>query len=422
MTQPAQPGLRRTFRDNEAFLILCVQVGVLHIGQSLIVPILPLYAQTFAVSAWWIGFLLAIQAVPRVFANMPAGRLADRWGAHRLLAVAAGIVTLSALAGALAPNYGVLLLTRVVQGVGTAISQTSGLTYTAGISRPDNRARLISLFQGSYLLGNSIGPVVGGVAAQYFGLRAPFYLYTLLSFLTGVWMLARLPDPRRLSPAGAGAQKARPGFIVSLRGIMGHSGVLLACLMGLLAAYTRSGSRDMALPLLGQALHASEGQIGLALTLIFIMNVAVLYAAGTLADRYGSKAVIVPSWAITAAGLVLMALAPGYGLLLIGAGVYGLAAGIGNPVPAVYIANAVESQAQGMALGAYRTFNDLGLIVGPLVMGWMIERSGAGGGVLFNAALVAVIAVAFFVLAPSPSHEYRAAVSVVPSETKTGGD
>ncbi len=420
MSAPPRPGIRQTFRDNEAFLILCVQVGVLHIGQSLIVPILPLYAKSFAVGAWWIGFLLAMQAVPRVFANMPAGRLADQWGAHRLLALAAGIVTLSAIAGALAPNYEVLLLTRLVQGVGTAISQTAGLTYTANISRPENRARLISLFQGSFLLGNGIGPVIGGVTAQYFGYRAPFVLYALLAAVTGVWMLLRLPDPRTLA-GGAAHRTARPGFLQSMRGLLGHSGVLLACLMGLLAAYTRAGSRDMALPLLGEGLGATEGQIGLALTVIFVANVAVLYVAGTLADRYGSKAVIVPSWVLTAVGLAVMAWAPGYGLLLVGSGVYGLAAGIGNPVPAVYIANAVEAEAQGMALGAFRTFNDIGLIIGPLVMGWTIERSGAGSGVLFNAALVGLIAVAFFILAPNPRHEYRPA-SVAPSQSKTGGD
>jgi MFS family permease len=206
-----------------------------------------------------------------------------------------------------------------------------------------------------------------------------------------------------------------------MRGVLGHSGVLLACLMGLLASYTRAGSRDMALPLLGQALGASEGLIGFSLTVIFIANVAVLYAAGTLADRYGSKAVIVPSWIVTALGLALMALAPAYGWLLFGSGIYGLAAGVGNPVPAVYIANAVEAEAQGLGLGAFRTFNDIGLIIGPLVMGWTIERAGASSGVLFNAALVTLIAIAFYFLASRPSHEYQLA-SVAPSESKTGGD
>src|SRR3972149_9420074 len=123
----AARGILGTFRDNESFLILCVQVFVLHIGQSLIVPILPLYAQTFGVSVTLVGFLLTLQAVPRIFANLPAGQLADRYGAHRLLAVAAGIVTFSAVAGGLAPNYTVFLLTRLVQGGGTGVSPTGGV-------------------------------------------------------------------------------------------------------------------------------------------------------------------------------------------------------------------------------------------------------------------------------------------------------
>lgn len=67
-----------TFRSNEAFLILCIQVAVLHIGQGLITPILPFYAQTFAVSITWVGFLLTSQALPRVLPNYrPNGLLAN---------------------------------------------------------------------------------------------------------------------------------------------------------------------------------------------------------------------------------------------------------------------------------------------------------------------------------------------------------
>lgn len=387
-----------TFRDNEAFLILCVQVFVLHIGQSLIAPILPLYAQSFAVSVTLVGFLLTMQALPRIFANLPAGQLADRYGAHRMLAVAAGTVTFSAIAGALAPNYMIFLLTRLVQGVGTAISQTAGLTYAANVSRPDNRARTISIFQGSFLLGNSIGPVLGGLVAQYYGYRAPFWVYAALSILVGVWMIARLPDPR-----GAGhaeARHRRPSFWISIRRMLVHSGVMWACLTSLVLAYTRAGSRDMALALIGSGIGASESQIGLAQSIIFLMNVAVLYGAGALADRYGSKPVIVWSWLLTGVGLWLVAIAPEYTLFLLGASVYGVGAGIGSPVPAAYVTEVVDDAAQGQALGLFRTFNDLGLIIGPALMGWIGDQAGMSTGVMVNAGVVVAVAVFFYFVAP----------------------
>ena len=117
-----------TFKNNEPFFILCVQVAVLHIGLGLIAPILPLYAQTFGVSITLVGFLLTAQALPRIFVNLPTGRWADRWGAHRTMTVAAAIVTISALFGGLAPTYFIFFLTRLLQGIGTGMSQTSGFT------------------------------------------------------------------------------------------------------------------------------------------------------------------------------------------------------------------------------------------------------------------------------------------------------
>jgi DHA1 family multidrug resistance protein-like MFS transporter len=389
-----------TFRDNEAFLILCVQVFVLHIGQSLIVPILPLYAQSFSVSVTLVGFLLTMQALPRVFANLPAGQLADRWGAHRMLAIAAGTVTFSAIAGALSSNYVIFLLTRLVQGVGTAISQTAGLTYAVNVSRPENRGRFIAIFQGSFLLGNSIGPTIGGTVAQYFGYRAPFWVYAVLSLIVGFWMLARLPDPRVAGQVHP-HHTSRPNFWVSLRNMLGHSGVLWACVIGLVVAYTRSGSRDLALVLLGKNIGASESQIGLALSIIFIMNVIVLYSAGTLADRYGSKAVIVPSLLLTGVGLWLLAIAPQYTFFLLAASVYGLAAGVSSPVPAAYVVEVVNEASQGQALGLFRTFNDIGLVFGPALMGWIGDRAGMTTGVLVNAGLVMLVAAVFFFFGPS---------------------
>lgn len=391
-----------TFRDNEAFLLLCVQVFILHIGQSLIAPILPLYAQTFGISTTLVGFLLTSQALPRVFSSLPAGRLADRFGANRLLTASCGIVTISAIAGGLAPNYAVLLITRLLQGFGSGISHTAGLTYTANISSPDKRARYMSLYQGSFLLGNSVGPVIGGTTAQYFGYRAPFFVYAVFALCVGLWMLMRLPDSRLTEEQLTSDRKTQPNIFRSARDMFRRPGVLLVCLIGLLASYTRAGSRNMALSLLGNELGLTESQIGLALTVIFLLTVISLYWIGAFADRFGTKKIIVPSWSIVAVGLIILAIAPGYGIFMLGASVYGLAAGAGAPVPVAYIANVVEEKSQGIALGLYRTFNDLGMIIGPFVMGWVGDLSQISHGVLVNAGLVILMALLFYLFAPDP--------------------
>ncbi len=404
MSKPASSSVISTFKDNEPFLILCVQVATLHIGQGLITPILPLYAQTFAVSITLVGFLLTSQSLPRVFINLPTGRLADKWGAHRTMALAAAIVSVSAIIGGLAPNYFVFLLTRLLQGVGTGMSQTSGFTYAASVSRPENRARFVSLYQGSFLLGGGIGPVIGGVTAQYFGFRAPFFVYAFCAILVCGWMLWRLPDPRQLGTQ-THRKRSRPPFLTAMRQMMGHRAIIMASLIGFMAGYIRVGTRHIAVPLQGDSLGFSESQIGLALSALFLMTVVSLMLTGALADRFGRKMLIVPSWLFVAGALLVIAYAPQYSIYILGGMLFGLAGGIGGPIPAVYVADAADEESQGTAIGIYRTFGDAGMVLGPLVMGWMIDVFSISTGLVVNATLIVLVAVTFWLIAPEPNRE-----------------
>lgn len=400
MPHASLTSIASAFRRSEAFLLLCVQVAVLHVGQSLLTPILPLYAQTFAVGATLIGFLLTSQSLPRIFVNLPTGRLADRWGAHRLLVVAAAVVTLSAIGGGLAPTYALFLVTRLLQGVGTGISQTAGFTYAVAVSQPATRARYISLYQGSFLLGNGMGPLIGGVTAQYLGYRAPFFAYAFLGLIVGIWIYLRLPDPRRRGEQHLVPHSPEVTFLNAAGTMLRHRGVLLASSIGLLGAITRSASRNMAIPLRGDEIGLTESQIGLALSAVFIMTFIALYLVGAIADRFRRKAIIVPSWLLTAAALTLVALAPSFGLYVLATAGFGLAVGIGGPIPAVYVADAATENTQGIAIGMYRTFGDVGLVIGPLAMGWIIDHASISTGLVINAVIIVLVAVLFWLLAP----------------------
>lgn len=386
--------------------MLCAQVCVLHIGQSMIVPILPLYASSFDVGPALVGVLLAAQSVPRLLVNVPAGRLSDSFGAHRMLTLSCGLAVIGAVGSAWAPVFLVLVTARVTQGIASAISHTAGLTYAASLGSSGQRGRRISLYQGSFLLGNGIGPVLGGVLAQQYGYRVPFICFAVIAAGTGIWVLLALPDPRAEVPrisVGPQVPIERP----RVRDVLLTSGVLLACFMALLAAYTRSGSRDYATVALSDARGMAESQIGVALTLVFLANVAVMYAAGAAVDRYGPKAVMVPSWLLVAAGLSVLAQAQSYTGLLIAVALYGVGSGIGNSAPAVQIADAVDESRRGLAFGIFRTFSDLGQVIGPLVMGLLAATAGLVWGVWLNVVVVLAAAAAYALLGPPSARRCR---------------
>lgn len=378
-------------------LLLCVQVAALHAGSSMIIPILPLFAQTFGVSLALVGVLLAVQAVPRLFVSVPAGRLADRIGAHRLLAISCLLAVVASIGSMLAPTFAFLVAMRVVQAIAAAGSQTAGLTYAASIGGASRRGRKISTYQGSFLLGNGVGPVLGGVLAEQFGYRVPFGIYAAIALMVGIWIVLRLPDPRTYDETLADERDGQEGARMSLRTMLVTGAILTACLMGLLSAYTRSGSRDYALVVLSNERGIDTGLIGLSLTVLFLLNVVAMYVVGALTDRFGPNAVMGPSWIVTGIGLALLAAVPSVWALFAAVILYGLAAGFGNSAPAVQIANSVSSSSRGAALGLYRTFNDIGLVLGAAVMALAAAVVDVTWGVWLNVALVLAAGVTYVV-------------------------
>lgn len=402
-------------------VLLCVQVAALHAGSSMIIPILPLFAQTFGVSLALVGVLLAVQAVPRLFVSVPAGRLADRIGAHRLLAISCLLAVVASIGSMLAPTFAFLVAMRVVQAVAAAGSQTAGLTYAASIGGASRRGRKISTYQGSFLLGNGVGPVLGGVLAEQFGYRLPFAIYAAIALMVGIWIVLQLPDPRTYDETSADEPDGQDGARMSLRTMLVTGAILTACLMGLLSAYTRSGSRDYALVVLSNERGIDTGLIGLSLTVLFLLNVAAMYVVGALTDRFGPNAVMGPSWIVTGIGLALLAAVPSVWALFAAVILYGLAAGFGNSAPAVQIANSVSSSSRGAALGLYRTFNDIGLVLGAAVMALAAAVVDVTWGVWLNVALVLAAGVTYLVAPGVFTDDSHRPQETEPAETRQPG-
>ena len=87
-------------------------------------------------------------------------------------------------------------------------------------------------------------------------------------------------------------------------------------------------------------------------------------------------------------------------MFLLAAILFGLSEGIGSPIPAVYVADAADAETPGMAMGIYRTFGDISLMVGPILMGWIADRSSIASSMIANSGALIAIALIFFFVAP----------------------
>ncbi len=397
----------RVLRQNEILLIVCTQTAIMMMGQGVITPILPIYAQSFGVSILMIGVLVASFGVARMIMDIPAGWLAEHLGRRRMLIAGALIAAASSLGMGLVTQFWHLVLLRFFLGVSSAIYVTTAQIALADLSTVGNRSQYLSLHQGSHQVGTSLGPALGGFLAQFLGLRAPFFAYSAIAFVAALWAYFRIPEtskPGNLEKhekavAGSSANPQAKEKELSLsvwRTLLLDPSFLLVALLAAGNFMTMSTTQQTLIPLYGtHRLGMSEGQLGITMSILGVTTLVTTFMAGWLSDRVGRKRIIVPGFIGVAFSITLLGLSGNVALFIGAAAMMGVSRGVGGSVPAAYAADIAPGGNFGATLGLYRTFADMGFVIGPIVLGWLADRTGslslpffATSGFLFLTAVV----------------------------------
>jgi MFS family permease len=385
-------------RENEHLVAISLSTVLVMAGQGVIAPVLPLFAKEFGVGIAVVGLTLAVFGLARLILNVPLGVLSDRYG-RRLLLIGGPIVTAVGMVGSgLAPSIEALLAWRFIAGAGSSMYMTGAMVYLTDISNSENRARFIGTNQGALLIGTAIGPAAGGFIAEYWGLRAPFYVVGVAALFAALYAWARLPETRGLVALEGredGHAAPRGAWLTMIR----SRDFFAVGFVTLVIFLTRTGSRQTLVPLLGDDLGLSPGDLGAIFTGMSVINIVLLTPAALAADRFGRKRVIVPSMAAHAGGLVLYAMSDSVPIFLVASVALAVAASMAGPAPAAYAADLAPPEARGLAMGLYRTTGDIGFLVGPPLLGALADTTSFGWGLMANAVLAGLSALAFAALA-----------------------
>ena len=393
----------RPLAENQTLLILCATTVVVMMGQGIISPVLPLYAQSFGVGTAMIGLTIAVFGAARLVVNLPAGFLSERYGRRLLLFGGPALTAVGSLLSGLAPDFWWLLGFRFISGAGSAMYMTGAMILLTDITSEENRGRVMSIYQGSLLAGVSVGPGVGGFVAEAFGLDAPFFLVAALAALAMVWSFGRMPETvheARRAAAKRYEGERPPSDREGVLSLLARPDFLLVCMLSMSIFLTRTGGRLTLLPLLGEnRFGMSPALLGLVFTMMTVLNLVTLAPAGQMIDRLGRKAVIVPSAVVTGAALTLFAVSGDVWVFVLAAVIHGLGTGIVGPAPAAYAADISQPGMRGVSMGLYRTFGDAGFVVGPVLLGALADLAGFDWALAFNALFLVSIALLFAVFA-----------------------
>jgi len=368
-------------------------VALVMVGLSMVAPILPLYGRSFGVNGALIGLIVSAYPIARLFTNPPAGRLADRFGRYPLLMSGLIFTAVSSVVCGIAPTYLVLLFGRFLAGIGSALFITSAQATVADISTPDNRGRLMSTFQGAFLLGSTAGPSIGGGVAGSGGSRGGFHVYAATTVVAMLWTFLRrttLPvvEPVDQTAVPEAISPRRPSPFAAWR-FLSDASFLAICLVTLGQFFIRTGTRTTALPLLGaDRYHLSEEAIGGILTLVTLGNLVCVPLAGWMVDNWGRKAAIVPSTMLSGVSILCLTVSPNILWFVVSTILLGVSTGIAGPAPSAYVADLAQGTGIGARLGVYRSFGDIGFILGPIFLGLVSDLTGYGPALAINAVLI----------------------------------
>jgi DHA1 family multidrug resistance protein-like MFS transporter len=377
-------------------------------GMGQVSPILALYARHFGINMALVGLIITSFAFASVVVDIPAGRIAERLGRRPTLLAGCLVLAAGSVGCALAPDYWLFLMCRLIQGTGYALYTTTAMIMLTDISNVHNRGNNMGLYMGSTWIGFGLGPLSGGFIGQYFGLSAVFLVYAFFCVLAAIWAYLRLPETRPFKTQQAnqeeGDQPQPNGASLSIKNLMVNRDFMLICLVAFCIFFTNNGSRYQILPLLSyDRLHLTPSEIGIAVTIIAVANIIMLTFIGRVSDKVGRKVMVLPGCMLIAISLVMWALSTNYAFMMLSCVIFGIGLGTTGPIPAAYVADILSGQNVSGGMSVFRAACDLGFVVGPVFQGWLADLRGYNFPLIFNSALLFAAALVFHIAAKEPS-------------------
>src|ERR1039457_138152 len=164
-------------------LLLSAALFINYVDRGNLATAAPLIQDQMHLSATQLGLLLSAFYYSYVLAMVPAGWLAERLGAHRVLGVGVALWAVSTFLTGFAGGFVSLLLLRLMLGLGESAGFPCSSKLVAVAVEPARIGMANGWMAFGYLVGPSIGTIVGGVLMSYVGWRPVFILFGALSLL-----------------------------------------------------------------------------------------------------------------------------------------------------------------------------------------------------------------------------------------------
>lgn len=364
-------------------------------NQFKVPPLMPLLMQAFAMSIGNAGWLMSVFAVTGLILALPAGFMFQKMGFRVTGMLAIGSVAIGAALGAISSGAGMMLISRVIEGVGTSLIAVVAPAIIAVWFAADRRGMPMGIWAIWVPLGSTLMMVAAPWLAGAWGWQGVWWVGCIYALVTAVLFMAVIKPPATAPPAHVSA--AAPAVLGQ---VLGNRNLWLLSLTFACFNFTVLAFVTWAPTFLNTVRQVPLAGASFLVSLVLLISIFSCPAAGWLSDRLRTRRKLFTA-GMALFGLPLLLIAPlgqdGFAAIAVAMGV------MTGPVAGTIFASSVETVGDerlgGMAMGVMQVGQNAGMLLGPMVFGGIMQTTGSwtlafaiSGGVSIIGALTAWMA------------------------------
>ena len=231
-----------------------------------------------------VPLIITMYFVGMALGQLVYGPLADRFGRRPAILSGLALYVVAAVASAAAPTFGVLLIARLVWGVGAAAPAGLRSAITRDLYQGDAMARITTIMMAVFLLGPVFVPLLGDAMIRVAPWRTIFWFAAALAIIGAIWcvLFGETLSPENQRPLEFSRIRQGVSAVLSTRVTLGH---MLANVFLSAAFFIFLGSSQ---PVFDQV-YGRSSQFAAMFALVGVLTIPPLLLNNRLIERHGSR-------------------------------------------------------------------------------------------------------------------------------------
>ncbi len=376
--------------SRKSMLVLFASIFLVGVGFSIIMPVLPYYAESLGANGFKLGLLITVYAVCQFIFAPIWGAYSDRIGRRPVLLVGIIGYAVTFILFAYATDLWMLYLVRAIGGSLSCATMPTAMAYIADSTSLEKRGAAMGMTGAAMGMGMIFGPALGGMLSTI-SLGFPFIFAGFLGVINAVAIWFLLPESLAPEDRAESKQIQRVSLLEGLRSPLAMFFLVILCV-----SIGESINHGTFALFVEAKLAFNARDIGWAFTTAGISAVLIQgLLVGKMINRFGEERTAAVGIVLLASSLFLFTFTNNIFDTILFMAIFSAGVGLARPSITAAVSKRTVSS-QGSAMGILQGYDSLGRAIGPSFGGWMLDQ-GLNLG-YYSGVVIVILALSVLVL------------------------